>query len=473
MIWYLFSSHLPVEEILDAVDENLEKASKTTDPTSKLKLCSNAKAKMKYAGKRLTKSEKGEWNHETSRERIAKAYYEHSLLLKGLNEHKKAQKSEDLAKMWGYCPTVGEETPPSSHPSRQVPAIPVHIFANIAVPPVVKHQLPGVGERIQNTTQLTYCLSLIGTLYDGKLDQLEQVWLNSIREAPHEKERLQTLASDLVRTFVRDELKSPEAVKEVVCLSPVLGQEDFRKVLQTFVDSISRSTLQDDVLHVGLAQLLRNSSLVHIDVDDLVKMLEVLGKRLQNTHPESKYQYQLALTTSRVLDNMMDTKVNGLSREGLHSPLLECLNGLRRNSDPYLAFQASYAHQALLYIPNDESPTQAVLRRTGMVIQGISGIVSAVKAIDLNRFVEGLNNIQQGFPVLGAIANTAKNVWTFGESGQDFFDCIKEAFELNSKSVWYPALRGLDSFLQEGRLAEFEKLIRDAPCKKHPLFQWG
>ncbi|KAF9350775.1 hypothetical protein BGX26_011119, partial [Mortierella sp. AD094] len=583
MVWCPCSSSLTVEEILNDVDTCLEKASNENDTKSRLKLCRNAKAMMKDAGKQL----KSEGNNFYSRAHVAKAYHKHSLLLEGLNEQSKALKSQRLAEEWGYkpasClgsatpttlttprrpvesepthssltesttdtilpsprPTIGSEKKHSSDPGlkaratqlylqpptvmivsaydittseraslndeallpsepfetdtpldsekhpwgtrenvepfSQTPEIPPAqklIFASVTTPSVAKHQLPGLGEHIKDTAQLAYCLNLMDApSYGVKLDQVEQDWLSSINEAPREKERLQTLASNLVRTFIRDEIKGPDAVKEIVCLAPSLAHEDFRRLLHTFVDGINNTLLQDNYLLDGLAQLIRNSSPKHLDVNDLVKILKLLSEMLQETHSESIHRYQSALTTSRVLDIMMDTKVKNIRREELRAPLLGLLRGLRKSRDPYLAFQGAYAYQALLYIPDDESTTQEVLRRTGMVVQGISGIVSAVKAIDLNRFVDGLENIQKGLsgavPAFEVIIGTVKNSLRLVEGGQDFIECIKEGFSSERKSVWYPALRGLDIFIQEGRFTVFERLIRGAPCQKHPLFQWG
>jgi len=39
---------------------------------------------------------------------------------------------------------------------------------------------------------------------------------------------------------------------------------------------------------------------------------------------------------------------------------------------------------------------QSVMRRTGKVMESVSGLVSAVKGLDLPKFIEGLENIQKG-----------------------------------------------------------------------------
>ncbi|KAF9919257.1 hypothetical protein BGZ65_012267, partial [Modicella reniformis] len=93
---------------------------------------------------------------------------------------------------------------------------------------------------------------------------------------------------------------------------------------------------------------------------------------------------------------MADTKVEGLDREKLHEPLSSYLNAMKGISDPYLVYQVAYAYQALQCVPDDETLWQATLRRSGKVIKGVSGLVSAVKGLDISGFIEGLKDIQKG-----------------------------------------------------------------------------
>ena len=85
---------------------------------------------------------------------------------------------------------------------------------------------------------------------------------------------------------------------------------------------------------------------------------------------------------------MVDSEVKCLNRVNLHGPLLSYLDGLKANRDPYMVFQAAYAYQALLFVPDNESPWQVTLRRSGKVLKGVSGLVSAVKGLNINEFVE-------------------------------------------------------------------------------------
>ncbi|KAF9343768.1 hypothetical protein BGX34_006385, partial [Mortierella sp. NVP85] len=183
------------------------------------------------------------------------------------------------------------------------------------------------------------------------------------------------------------------------------------------------------------------------------------------------------MAVSRILDAMADTKVKGLDREKLHEPLTLYLSEIKDISDPYLVYQAAYAYQALLYVPDDETLWQATLRRTGKVLQGVAGLVSAVKGLDLNGFMDGLKDIQQG--VSGAVGvfklakSTIDGVASLSGSGRGFLECMKEGLGVKLKLTWYPALRGAETLLRCGQLANFKRIICEAPCRLDPVFQWG
>jgi hypothetical protein len=153
------------------------------------------------------------------------------------------------------------------------------------------------------------------------------------------------------------------------------------------------------------------------------------------------------------------------------------LDGLKKSTDAYLVYQAAYAYQALLYVPDNESRLQATFRRSGKVIQGVSGMVSAVKAIDLNGFMDGLRSIQQGLEGASKVVEVLKsgydNAASLATSGKGLYDCLKEGLSFDRKSAWYLALRGADALIVDGHLFEFKKLVCEVPCRRDPAFQWG
>ncbi|KAG0011304.1 hypothetical protein BGZ80_000787, partial [Entomortierella chlamydospora] len=457
------TANLSLEEALELANKRIELAHKEDKAANALELINNAKSLLKDAENIFATLSKG----------IGNAYHEHGKLLDDLGHHDKAKKSHSKAEKWGYVhvasgrtgssqpvgksgtihrlllPTAALSVAPDvttvmrqdssktdttqlDHQDHASPAtpnkdvqIPQKIFDQNITPPVTKYALPEPNGRIISTPQLAYCLSLLhpSMISKEELDQSECDWLQVRVDDPSEQERFQTMATDVVRAFIQEELKKPGVVAEVASLAAVLGQDDFRKLLQAFVDGINQSLLLDIHLLNGLAQLIRNAPQGHIDADDLVKILQLLNARLKDTHKQStQHTYQLSLTISQVLDSMIDSQVKGLSREQLHEPLSDYLAGLQRNSDPYLIYQVAYAYQALQYTPDDETILQSMMRRTGKVVQGISGVVSAVKALDLVGFIEGLQSIQQSLAgaekVIGLVGDACSNAVALAESGQ-------------------------------------------------------
>ena len=336
--------------------------------------------------------------------------------------------------------------------------------------------MPKLDQRLNNTQQLVCCLSLLKAVHspDIKLNPIAHDWLQVVEEDTDEKDRLHGMVPDIIRVFKKEKIKDTKAVAEVVCLAPILNKDTFHDLLREFYSGIDHSGLLNIPQVEGLAQLIQDADLGHLSADDLVKILGLLSSRLMDTHQQSsQHMYQLTMAVSQVLDAMADTKVTDLDREKLHEPLSSYLSGLKKSSDPFLVYQAAYAYQALLCVPDDETIWQAAKRRTWKVIQGVSGLVSAAKALDLDKLTEGLENIQIGFAGASKIAGTIKSA--YGELTRDvkFVESIKEGLSFERKRDWYSALRGADVMIQDGELATFKRLVCEAPCRYDPAFQWG
>jgi hypothetical protein len=377
-----------------------------------------------------------------------------------------------------------EKSPPDQQQSKDVSTvaltIPAHIFSENIPPPTIQRKLPGPDERLENTPQLVYCLGLlkVAQLPDTKLEPTALEWTQAVEKATEEQERLHSIATDVIRAFKREEIKDAKIVAEVVCLAPILDNDTFHDLLEEFYSAVDHSGLLKFQQLEGLAQLIQGADHGHLGSDELVKILGLLSTRLMDTHQQSsQYMYQLTLAVSHVLDAMADTKVTDLDREKLHEPLSSYLGELKKSSDPFLVYQAAYAYQALLCVPDDETAWQAAMRRTGKVIQGVSGMVSAAKGLDLVKFFEGLNNIQKSVPrvsnVVDVVNSAYGGVTTLIAGGQGLMDSLKEGLSFERKRDWYSALRGADALIRDGELATFKKLVCEAPCRYDPAFQWG
>ncbi|CAO3568767.1 unnamed protein product [Mortierella alpina] len=347
-------------------------------------------------------------------------------------------------------------------------------------PPVIEYKLPEPDERLVSTHQLVYCLGLLRSppLSDDPHQDSLRYWVKSTQNNEDELERLDTLTTNLVRAFIRDELKGPTTIAEVACIAPFLNMDDFRCLLGLFINNIENSTLLDVSSLEGLAKLVHGANEGYLEAADLVKILEVLNSRLQSTHQQTQgYIYQLMLAVTRVLDAMTDCKVEGLDRVTLHESLSGYINKLKGNPDPHMVYLAAYAFQALECVPDNESPWQATKRRTGNVIQGVFSLVKAVKGLDVNSFLEGLGRIENGLDGVAKGFQTLRdgydNVTALVVSGQSLFEALKDSFSFDLKCSWYSALRGIDRVLQDGQLSKFRTLVLEAPCRRSLAFQWG
>jgi len=376
--------------------------------------------------------------------------------------------------------TTSRSTQGSQTSGRLVVTVSADIFVENVRPPTIEFKLPEPDERLNSTRQLVYCLGLLQVprLPDIVLEPAAQNWIQAIEKDPNEQDRLQVMATEVIRAFKRNEIKDAKAVAEVACLASVLSKDVFKDLLSEFYNGIDHSGLLNFHHLEGLALMIQGADPGHLSADDLVKILELLSTRLRDTHQQSmQHMHQLTLAVSHVLDAMADTRVKGLDREKLHEPLSSYLNELKNSPDPYLVFQAAYAYQALLCVPDDETAWQAAMRRTGKVIQGVSGLVSAVKGLDLNKFIEGLGDIQKGIEGASKVVEVVKSAYgdvaSLAQSGKGFLDSLKEGLTFERQRDWYSALRGADIMIQEGELASFKKLVCEAPCRLDPAFQWG
>ncbi|KAK3823357.1 MAG: hypothetical protein J3Q66DRAFT_397828 [Benniella sp.] len=353
--------------------------------------------------------------------------------------------------------------PRTAYPTENIITDTQHIFTKNVHPAAVDFKPPKVGERLSSIPQLVTCLVLLRETLSPKdiLDSAARQWFEDTTANADEQERLKGLAVDVIRVFKSDKAKDARIVAEVVYLAPVLERDEFQELIDMFDDGNNRP---DPHQFDGLAQLIRGASAGYLDVNDFYKILGVLSIRLNDLLQQSpQHIYQFTLTASHVLDAMADTKVSGLDREKLYEALSPYLNSLKESSQPHLVYQAAYAYQALQCVPIDETLWQEVFRRTGKEIQEVSGLMSTLKEPDLNGFIDGLKDIQQG------ISGTLEDM----QLTSPFVEALKEGPSFERKTAWYPALRGADVLIREGQFVSFKKLVGEAPCRLDPVFQWG
>ncbi|KAG0049623.1 ribonuclease T2-like [Gryganskiella cystojenkinii] len=462
---------LSCSDALELVQILLKQAQECQKPSIKLALCDKVDAQLKQMKQFVkrpslfatnssnstiglsNKSNTGVDDQAPLREAIARAYLTHAQLMVDLRCPDQAQLSRSRADKWGDIPSLTSDW-----------------------------YFPELDGRVANTPQLVSCLALLkeepNAIPDSALEPVPRAWRKKISQNPSERERLEVLATDLIRAFTQDEFKDRKVIAEVICLVPVLEVDDSRFLLGQFLDNIKNSSILSIGALRGLAHVLRAVAPDHLFSQDLIEVLGPMSTKLQNAHSESpEYIFELTVAVSSVLDAMTDAKVTGIKRVEMHEPLLVFLASLRNSDDPHLKFHASYAFQALLCVPNDESPWEATVRRTTKVVKGISGLVSAVKGLDLNAFMTGLQNVQEGFDGIQQLFELGKTAYegvsAVYESEQDFVAGLKEGLTFNRTRAWYRALRGADTLLEGGELTKFKDLVCGAVCRCEVEFQWG
>ncbi|KAF9277098.1 hypothetical protein BGZ68_009527, partial [Mortierella alpina] len=373
-------------------------------------------------------------------------------------------------------------------------------FLNNIAPPFFRTPLPEPNKRFISTLQLAFARHILltkksslsspmpgslGTVEDDiqvmGLEGTDRLWMNAISKDPIEQDRLRWLTAKVVFQFLKSNNKDAMLIAEVTLLGSVLDCQDYRGVLSSLIRQLEQEALLDQELLRGLVYFLQSASPGFLIDDDLVKILRVLRRRLEETYmqfgdtkkPASKHIYLLAIAVSRVLDTMVEGNVKGLNRTEDHRPLLDILAGLKDSPDLYLKYQATYAWQALQYIGDDESPLKMALRvGEGLFMAGL-GVASAFK-LDIGCLFNGLRELGEAAgQVLDATKAVIESAQAARDAGEGVVDSLLKGFRTGDKRAWYPALQGARVFIREGRLAEFKRVVYEAPCRHDQEFQWG
>ncbi|OAQ24954.1 WD40 repeat-like protein [Linnemannia elongata AG-77] len=376
-------------------------------------------------------------------------------------------------------------------PASKVNQFHVDIFTKNVPKPKPQITWPNVGERIKTTPQLALCATLlpkestveaefsedVDVIENGCdesiLDGAPADWVKAM-EQPMKQDLIQELAKGTVDEYNKDATKNSDTIAEAVFLAPTLDHEYYRILLIHTIQKFELSPLLDLISLQGLVQVVQSASPGFLEADDLRKILGLVRTRLLSTLQQSTdYVYHLTLAVSRILDVMADNKVNGLDRVTEHESLSAVLSGLKGSSDPFLLYQASYAYQALQYVPHNESTLQGLARHTVGVAESAIKI-SAVLKLDVGEFFNGLKSLTD---VAVTVFESAKAgyeaVCSLIESGQGVFDSLKEGLGAGHRRQWYLAVRQADAFMRGGRVVELNRLIGEAPCRRDPFFQWG
>ncbi|KAG0373651.1 cofilin [Mortierella sp. AD032] len=362
----------------------------------------------------------------------------------------------------------------------------VDIFIKNVPQPKAQTTWPKVGARIETTPQLVLCATLLPKESEDDVDLSDDIdapekgfddvpadWVKAM-EQPMKQDLIRTLAERTVDEYIKDATKNSDTVAEAVLLAPVLGHEYYRSLLDHTIIKFKNSPLLDLVSLQGLVQVVQSASPGFLQADDLRRILSIVQVRLLNTLQQSvEYVFHLTVAVSRILDIMADNKVSGLERVKDHESLAGVFSGLKGSEDPFLLYQASYAFQALQYVPHDESTTQTFVRNGITIVESVVKISSLFK-LDFGEFFNGVKGLAE---TAGVLLETVKagyeGVCSLIEGGRGVLDSLNDVLSNGQRRQWYIAIRQAEVFKRKGRLAELNRLICEEPCRRDPFFQWG
>lgn len=240
-------------------------------------------------------------------------------------------------------------------------------------------------------------------------------------------------------------IRRKAAVEEVTALAVVEDQGLHEELLSKFIDYINQSVILDLALLDGLALVISYANPKLVNADNLVQILKVLQQRVEKTHAgdEAKKLNHILRSISRLLDAMVDANVAGLSRVEQQEPLYDKFGMLLRHPNQRLAFQARYAQQALVRIPNDEKKLHSILRRLWAVSGGLVSLKKAVFNLDPSALVSAFKL---------------------------FNEAVKHA---GPRRIWYDGLRYAELLLEADNFKGFEFFIRNANCRTDEFFMFG
>ncbi|KAG0043710.1 hypothetical protein BGZ83_011109 [Gryganskiella cystojenkinii] len=369
-----YKNALTAPHALELIQLALRNARESKEPSISLALCEyvdTVLGQMKKTVKRpsaSTATRTIDQNQQVLQQAIAQAYLDHADLVADLDHADIAKESRRKAEKWGGPGSNKKNVLASATNNKKarvdIATVSDSIFPDDVPPPSLPWKFPEPDTPLTDTPQLVSCLGLLNqgssALNETSLGPLAYKWLTETERDEEEKARLEALATNLIRAFKQDKMKDGKAIAEVLCLVPVLGEDDVRFLLRIFLNNFEAYHILDIGALRGLAQLLQSATPGHLHAQDLIEILRPISALLQETHAQSQdHIFELTFAVSSVLDAMAFTKVTGLDRAELHEPLLVFLRDLQGTENPHLKYYAAYAFQALLCVP--AMPSYAVL----------------------------------------------------------------------------------------------------------------
>lgn len=290
----------------------------------------------------------------------------------------------------------------------------------------------------------------------------------------NERKALEAWVGCMIRIFQDDPKNS--YILEAAHLSCCTTDEEYSNLLVAFSNVIIQGSRDGDILDPRLLAsfirvLRRAPSTLSAETAKLGSVLHCLEIRLENAvkRAEIETQYQLVYMLSLVLDAMVDIHISGLNREDLHEPLLKQLERLKNHREPRLAQASRYAYQALVGIPDDEGPYQALWRYSCAVIEVAANVSSAVLTTDPTKFLSATPALMNLLSLVKKIAKAAPVAY----QSQSLQSLVEGMISLCQQKRWYTALRYTQLLIELKGFQLLEVFIKKSPCQEDETFFCG
>ncbi|CAG8754376.1 32353_t:CDS:2, partial [Racocetra persica] len=309
---------------------------------------------------------------------------------------------------------------------------------------------------------------------DDELINAQQLAYELCREdiSYEQKEELCTLAQNIINRFAEIKPTNSKLVHEVMILShlPDSEKELYRNLIETFINKINEAILLHPPLLKGLSHIIHQANPKHLKPNDLVCILTILNEKIKNLHSQDMdLQIEMTRTLGQLFDAMADCEVQDLDYEKSYKPLYDILRELNSDNNQELVYHAKYACQALICVPNNESPWKAFLRRSNKTLQVITNLTGAVKNINPGKLAEAIKDLSKR---LESIINNAVDLVKEIQSVKEGVSDIIQNFSLEVHRKWYWALRFTDLFIQSHKFASLEKFVYKISCNQDDEFLW-
>ncbi|OKL55213.1 hypothetical protein UA08_09516 [Talaromyces atroroseus] len=292
-----------------------------------------------------------------------------------------------------------------------------------------------------------------------------------------ERKALEALATTMIEIFKDD--RKLLYVPEVVELSSAVTRREYLDVVVAFsnaiIDGTSDGNILDEKLLTNYAYVLRraNGSLPPATAglgSVLVSLQKRLNEVIKQAGSGTQYQLQLVCTLSVILDAMVDLKIYGLDRVDLHEPLQAQLKTLTDHQELRLAQAATYAREALLGLPNNESSYHAFLRHAHKVAQGVLGVASVVPTMDPARLMDAVPDLMKVPDLIKSVGDIASDLYSIYDGVGSMAMGMKR---VPKPKNWYVALRYTDMLIRSAAWQKLEEFTRGVPCRREEAFLCG